>query len=188
MNAREIITFIKELERLKDTTRTAYTRKGRRESVAEHSWRLAMFALILGEEFTNLDMNKVLHMCLVHDLGEAYDGDIPATEKVNQAKKIKDEEKGVERLTSCLPEKNQRAILELCKEYNEGVTEEAIFVKALDKIETIIQHTQGTNPPGFDFEFNLSYGKEYELDHALMRRIRTLVDQETKHKINNDDQ
>ncbi|WP_270181416.1 HD domain-containing protein [Alkalihalobacillus sp. CinArs1] len=183
MDAKEIVTFIKELERLKETTRSAYTKKGRRESVAEHSWRLAMFALALKDELEGLDMNKVIQMCLVHDLGEAYDGDISATVKVNHDKKIKKEEKGVERLTDALPEENQSAILTLCKEYNKGETSEAKFVKALDKMETIIQHTQGTNPPGFDYEFNLTYGKEYELDHPLMKQVRKLIDLETKNKI-----
>ncbi len=183
VDAKEIVTFIKELERLKETTRSAYTKKGRRESVAEHSWRLAMFALALKDELEGLDMNKVIQMCLVHDLGEAYDGDISATVKVNHDKKIKKEEKGVERLTDALPEENQSAILTLCKEYNKGETSEAKFVKALDKMETIIQHTQGTNPPGFDYEFNLTYGKEYELDHPLMKQVRKLIDLETKNKI-----
>ncbi|MCA0987584.1 HD domain-containing protein [Guptibacillus algicola] len=183
MDAKEIITFIKELERLKDTTRSAYTKKGRRESVAEHSWRLAMFALALSDELKSLDMNKVISMCLVHDLGEAYDGDISATVKVNHDKKVKKEEKGVERLTDALPPENQDAILALCKEYNKGETDEAKFVKALDKMETIIQHTQGTNPPGFDYTFNLTYGKEYELNDPLMKKIRKLIDLETKKKI-----
>ncbi|WP_377892247.1 HD family hydrolase [Alkalihalobacillus sp. R86527] len=180
----EIVTFIKELERLKDTTRSAYTKKGRRESVAEHSWRLAMFALALSDDLKGLDMNKVIYMCLVHDLGEAYDGDISATIKVNHDKKIKKEEKSVERLTDPLPSENQAAILALCKEYNKGETDEAKFVKALDKMETIIQHTQGTNPPGFDYKFNLTYGKEFDLDHTLMKKIRKLIDLETKNKIN----
>ncbi|MGE7114511.1 HD domain-containing protein [Lysinibacillus sp. NPDC047702] len=47
-------------------------------------------------------------------------------------------------------------IIDICKEYNEGVTKEAVLVKALDKDETIIQYNQGKNPPDFDYEFNLT--------------------------------
>ncbi len=184
MNAFQMITFIKELERLKDTTRTAYMRSGRRESVAEHSWRLAMFALALSDEFPELDHFRVLCMCLVHDLGEAYDGDISATIQVNQQEKIRKEEEAVQRLTSALGRKQSGAILSLCQEYNRGETKESQFVKALDKMETIIQHTQGTNPPGFDYEFNLTYGKEYAEYDEMIKAIRDEIDKETVKKIN----
>ncbi|MBN8210414.1 HD domain-containing protein [Bacillus sp. NTK071] len=183
MDAVEIITFIKELERLKDTTRTAYMKSGRRESVAEHSWRLAMFALALNDQFPELNMNRVIYMCLVHDLGEAYDGDISATIKVDQQEKIRKEEEAVKKLTSSLPLTKSNSILTLCKEYNRGITNEAKFVKALDKIETIIQHTQGTNPPGFDYAFNLTYGSEYADHHVILKSLREEIDKDTKNKM-----
>ncbi|WP_273849918.1 HD domain-containing protein [Guptibacillus spartinae] len=186
MNAFHMITFIKELERLKETTRTAYMRSGRRESVAEHSWRLAMFAFALSDEFPELDRYRVLSMCLVHDLGEAYDGDVSATIPVDQQEKIKKEEEAVQRLTSSLEEREKASILSLCQEYNRGKTKEARFVKALDKMETIIQHTQGTNPPGFDYEFNLTYGKEYAEYDELVKLIRKEIDKETVKKMNED--
>ena len=72
------LRFIREAERLKDVLRTAHTSTGRHESTAEHSWRLALLAAVLTGERPRLDMQRVLLMCLVHDLGEAYDGDIPA--------------------------------------------------------------------------------------------------------------
>ncbi|WP_371018390.1 HD domain-containing protein [Pseudalkalibacillus sp. JSM 102089] len=184
MDAYQMITFIKELERLKDTTRTAYMRSGRRESVAEHSWRLAMFAFALSDQFPELDTKRVLIMCLVHDLGEAYDGDISATVQVDQKQKVQKEEEAVQRLTSSLDEKGKHDILTICQEYNRGSTKEAKFVKALDKMETIIQHTQGTNPPGFDYEFNLTYGKEYVKDHGIMKSIRDEIDKATIKKMN----
>ena len=64
-------------ERLKNTTRHCYTSSGRHESVAEHSWRLALMAYWISDEFPDLDMDKVIRMCLIHDLGEAFTGDIP---------------------------------------------------------------------------------------------------------------
>ncbi len=64
-----------------DTTRHCYTSKGRHESVAEHSWRIALMAFWLRDEFPQADMDKVIRMCLIHDLGECFTRDIPAFDK-----------------------------------------------------------------------------------------------------------
>ena len=72
------LRFIREAERLKNVLRTAYTSEGRHESTAEHSWRLALLAAVLTGERPELDMQRVVLMCLIHDLGEAFDGDVPA--------------------------------------------------------------------------------------------------------------
>ena len=72
------LRFIREVERLKSVERTAWTTSGRRESTAEHSWRLALLAMVLCGEYPRLDRLRVLQLALVHDLGETYDGDIPA--------------------------------------------------------------------------------------------------------------
>lgn len=75
---RESLDFIRTIEGIKSVTRTAWTGTGRQESTAEHSFRLALLALTLLDEFPELDARKVLSMCLIHDLGELYTGDIPA--------------------------------------------------------------------------------------------------------------
>ena len=59
----------------------AIHRRGRHESVAEHSWRIALMAFWLRDEFPQADMDKVIRMCLIHDLGECFTGDIPAFDK-----------------------------------------------------------------------------------------------------------
>jgi putative hydrolase of HD superfamily len=179
----EIIDFIRELERLKDTTRTAWTKEGRAESVAEHSWRLALFALSLGDYFGDIDLNKVMRMCLVHDMGEAYEGDISAKIEENKQNKFKREEAALLRLTAPLPENIRKQFLALWLEYNDGETEEAKLAKALDKMETIIQHNQGNNPGSFDYEFNLQYGKEYAFFNPVVRTMREIVDKETRSKM-----
>lgn len=177
------IIFVKELERLKNTTRTAWTSTGRQESTAEHSFRLALFLYTLKDHFPEIDWFKAITMALVHDLGEAYDGDISATSEHSSELKSNQEKKGLVRLIASLPPGTQEQIVNLFLEYNAGLTPEAKLVKALDKIETIIQHNQGHNPEGFDYGFNLHYGKEYtELD-PITRKIRELIDEETKKKI-----
>ena len=102
MEIRRLLDFLKTAEQLKCNTRHSYTSSGRLESVAEHSWRLALMAMLVGDEFPEMDMDKVIKMCLIHDMGEAITGDIPAFEKTDKDRKV--ENKRVEQLTDILPE------------------------------------------------------------------------------------
>ena len=78
MEVRALLDVLHIAERLKDELRHCETSKGRRESVAEHSWRLALMAFFMKDEFPTLNMDKVIKMCLIHDLGECFTGDIPS--------------------------------------------------------------------------------------------------------------
>ena len=84
MEARALLDALHVAERLKDTMRHCYTSGGRRESVAEHSWRIALMAFFVKDEFPEADMDKVIVMCLIHDLGEAFTGDIPTFNKTEK--------------------------------------------------------------------------------------------------------
>ena len=84
MRPSELLAALHTAEKLKDTTRHCYTSGGRHESVAEHSWRIALMAFFLRDEFPEADMDKVTRMCLIHDLGECFTGDIPAFDKTAQ--------------------------------------------------------------------------------------------------------
>ena len=173
------LQFMREAERLKNVLRSARTSTGRHESTAEHTWRLALLALVLADEKPELDLPRVLAMCLVHDLGEAYEGDIPAVAQCDPASKAAAELAAMERLTPLLPAEAAARIRTLWEEYEACATPEARWVKALDKAETILQHNQGANPADFDYEFNLTYGAEWFRDDALLRRLRRLLDAET---------
>ena len=70
MEIRRLLDFLKTAEQLKCNTRHSYTSSGRLESVAEHSWRLALMAMLVGDEFPEMDMDKVIKMCLIH--GEKF--------------------------------------------------------------------------------------------------------------------
>ena len=78
MNSRDYLDILHIAERLKDTSRHCTTSKRRVESVAEHSWRISLMASLLRSEFPSVDIDKVVSMCLIHDLGECFTGDIPA--------------------------------------------------------------------------------------------------------------
>ncbi|MBW4847647.1 MAG: HD domain-containing protein [Lachnospiraceae bacterium] len=81
MEARKLLDALLVAEKLKDTTRHCYTSNGRHESVAEHSWMMTLMAFFMREEFPEADMDKVIRMCIIHDLGECFTGDIPTFEK-----------------------------------------------------------------------------------------------------------
>ena len=74
-------------ERLKDVTRHCDTSGGRRESVAEHCWRAALMAYFMKDEFPDVDMDKVIRMILIHDLGECFTGDVPVFNKTEEHEK-----------------------------------------------------------------------------------------------------
>ncbi|AEY66829.1 GNAT family N-acetyltransferase [Clostridium sp. BNL1100] len=174
-----VIDFIKEIEKLKNVTRTAWTSEGKQESVAEHSWRLAVFSLLLAEYFPYADMAKILGICLVHDCGEIYEGDVSAKFETDPEGKLNREERALITLTNKLSDKQRERVFSLWKEYSEAVSQEAKLVKALDKMETIIQHNQGLNPVGFDYKFNLNYGADYAGFNENIKALRKIIDRDT---------
>lgn len=174
------IEFLKAAEALKDTLRSGRTSSGRQESTAEHSWRLALFATVLQDELAGLDFTRVLMLCLVHDLGEALGGDVPATALADPAEKSARERRDLATLLEPLPEPVRGRLMAVWEEYELGVTPEAKLVKGLDKLETIVQHNQGRNAGGFDYDFNLSYGARQTAQHPLLAAMRELVDKETR--------
>jgi 5'-deoxynucleotidase YfbR-like HD superfamily hydrolase len=76
-----ILEFLRSAERLKTTLRSAHTSTGQAESVAEHSWRLSLMALLFRDALPDINLGRLLSLCVIHDLGEALSGDIPAPEQ-----------------------------------------------------------------------------------------------------------
>lgn len=173
------IEFVKELEHIKTVLRTAWTSDGTQESTAAHSWRLAVFAGIMLDQFPELDGKKILMMALIHDLGEIYDGDISAALLPDPNKKFEMESASVTKLFSILDAPERSKLYDLWSEYEGGLTPEAKLVKALDKAETIIQHNQGRNPENFDYSFNLTYGEQYFKDNPILSELRAELDKDT---------
>lgn len=140
MDAREFLEILHLAERLKDTPRHCTTSKGRVESVAEHSWRVALMAFLLRGEFPDLDMDKVEKMCLIHDLGECFTGDIPTFRKT--ASDAEKEDSLLADWVKTLPEPVRTEMRELYAEMDAQKTSEARLYKALDKLEAVIQHNE----------------------------------------------
>ena len=152
--------------------------------MAAHTWRFALMAFTLRHHFPDADPLRLLGMALVHDLGEAVSGDVPAPEQAGVGEdgtgKAEAERRDLEWVLAPLPEPARAELLALYDEYEAAETPTARAAKGLDKLETILQHVQGQNPPGFDYRFNLGYGRAYTDAAPVLAALREQLDLETE--------
>ncbi len=183
MQPTELLRILSVAEKLKCNTRHSYTSTGRHESVAEHSWRIALMGMLVADEFPEADMDKVIRMCLIHDLGEAFTGDIPSFEKTDQDEKK--EENVLLDWVRTFPEPERSEWEALYAEMNALETTEAKIYKALDKIEAVIQHDEADLSTWLPLEYDLQleYGKENMEFSEYMKALKAEVDQMTRAKI-----
>lgn len=178
-----VLDFLRSAEKLKVTHRSGYTSLGSPESVAEHSWRICLMALVLRPEFPSINYERLLEMCIIHDLGEAISGDIPAPEQERLGTdKSAQERRDLLQLLEPLPAATRDHILSLWDEYEAASTPEARLAKALDKLETLMQHSQGDNPPHFDLRWNLGYARKHTQAPELIATIRAILDADTERR------
>lgn len=175
-----ILDFLRGAEQLKNTLRSGWTSNGRQESTAEHTWRLCLMVMLLEKHYADIDILKLMKICIIHDLGEAVNGDIPAIEQIEGVDKGVDERKDLQLLIRPLSQDLQQEILALWDDYENASSKEALLAKALDKIETVLQHTQGDNPSDFNYGFNLGYGKKYTGYDDLTTKLRAVIDKDTR--------
>ncbi|MFW5488932.1 MAG: HD domain-containing protein [Desulfovibrio sp.] len=176
-----LLDFLRRAEALKTTLRTARLSSGRQESTAEHSWRLCLFAMLVQKHYPALDALRVLQLCVVHDLGEAIHGDIAAPDQLGQHESKSGQEKtDLIDLLRPLPQEMQAELLDLWEEYEYARSPEARLVKALDKLETLVQHSQCSQPESVLYDFNLTYGEKYTGLDEFIHQFREAVDMETQ--------
>ncbi len=183
MTDREILDFLHIAERLKDATRHCTTSKGRAESVAEHSWRLSLLALLLEDEITDADFDKIIRMCIIHDLGEAITGDIPTFWKTEEDSDHEDTV--LAEWMDGLPSPQRERFAALFAEMNAQETKEARIYKALDRMEACIQHNESPLSTWIplEYEMNQTYGEENAACDPKLASLRALVKQDTIEKI-----
>ena len=183
MNITQYITFLTTIEKLKCNTRHSYTSSGRKESVAEHSWRLSVMAMLCADEYPEIDINKVIKMCLVHDFGEAVTGDIPAFEKTENDEA--EEEKAVQSILSMLPDDYKKELSELFSEMNELKTDEAKLFKSLDNLEAVLSHNEADVSTWLprEYEENLTYGTQNCEWSQWTKRLREELKKNSQRKI-----
>ena len=168
-----VLDFLRASERLKITHRSAYTSEGQQESVAEHTWRLCLMALVLARQFPQVDFAKLVKICLVHDLGEAVGGDVPAPEQARRRAagvstgKGEDERRDLMTLLEPLPAASRQEIAELWDEYENARPPEARLAKvAMSLLDDIDKDT-------VDFADN--YDGSYQEPTVLPARFPNLL-------------
>lgn len=182
MQIKQFLEIMTIAERMKCNTRHSWTSTGRHESVAEHSWRLCLMAYFLQDEFPKADMDKVLKMCLFHDIGEAFTGDIPAFLKSGSDEELENAE--INRFLNTLPPPYRDELISLFLEMNALQSTEARIYKALDKMEAIIQHNEADTSTWLPLEYdlNLTYGVKESQFAPYLSALRAELIEITKSK------
>lgn len=183
MEPNEFIRILNSVEPLKNNTRHSWTSSGRHESVAEHSWRLVLMAYFVRDEFPALDMEKVQRMCLVHDIGEAFTGDVPSFAKTQA-----DEREESARLAAwveSLPAPYRGELTALYAEMDAQETPEAKLYKALDNLEAVLQHNQAplSSWLPLEYELQLTYGGDKVAFSAWLTALKAQLNADTRKKI-----
>lgn len=183
MDVRSFITFMGVMERLKDNTRHSWTSGGRRESVAEHSWRVALMAYLMKDEYPDVDIDKVIRMCLVHDMGEAVTGDIPTFEKTEDHRTA--ERMALNKLLDTLPAPWPAELKELFDEMEALETQEAKLYKSLDRMEAILAHNEADISTWIPLEYdlNLVYGMKEAAFSPYTKALRQAMAEDTQKMI-----
>ncbi len=185
MTPEELLAILQRSHKLKENTRHCWIEPDRKESVADHSWRVALMAMLLSgvSEFRDYDMNKVIRMCLIHDLGEAFTGDIPTFEKTDEHRETEKDVYGDWVHTFPVAQKNEWC--DLLDEMEALETPEAKLYKALDKLEAVITHDEtdiSTWLPR-EYELQLTYTKSAVAFSPYLKDLDAAVDQMTRNKI-----
>ena len=185
MNPHEMVGILRQAAKLKTNTRHCQTAPGRMESVADHSWRIALMAMLLrGEpEFDGVDLDKVVRMCLIHDLGESFTGDIPVFQKTDE--NTHTEDALFAQWVRGFSEPQRTQWLEMLGEMQAQQTTEARIYKALDKMEAVLAHDESDLSTWLELEYTLQ--REYGFDAVrfspYLTALRAEIDDLTVQKI-----
>lgn len=183
MEEETLLQFLNLAEKLKCHTRHSWTSSGRQESVAEHVYRLLVFAWLVREEFPDYDMNRVMELALFHDMGEALTGDIPAFEKDKEDEKK--EEQAQEKIAGMLPDPYRERLADIFREVEKKETKESRLLAALDKLEALIQHNEADLSTWLPLEYDLqlTYGQEQTKSIPYMKKLRKRVYEDSVKKM-----
>ncbi len=174
-------------ENLKTELRHSWLSNGRRESVAEHTWMMAITAILMAPHLEHpVDLGRTLKLIVLHDIAEAVTGDIPSFEEsARKDTKVADEAAAMERIRAMLPCRLRDLMLSLWREYEDGETAEAKFARAIDKLEVQHQHNLAALDTWTEQEFGLVYTKmDRECAHdAALRTLLATVRSRAEQKL-----
>ncbi|RFC53406.1 HD domain-containing protein [Brumimicrobium aurantiacum] len=168
------IEFIKEIDKIKYIQRkTKLFNSDRRENDAEHSWHLAMMALVLSEHSNeNIDILKVIKMVLIHDIVEIDAGDTFIYDTNKDHVNTEEEQKGAERIFGILPKSQADEFIQIWKEFEAGESNEAKFAKSLDRLEPLLQNV--SNDGGTWKEFGVKHDSVFKKQKVMKEGSKVL--------------
>lgn len=183
MKIDELMKVLELAAKLKENTRHAWLPSGRRESVAEHTFRLCVMAYFVKDEFPEADIDRVIRMCLFHDFGEAFTGDIPTFDKTGADEQR--EEQIVCDWVRGLPRPYNKELSELFAEMEAQESTEARLYKALDRMEAVITHNEGDISTWLSLEYELqqTYGEESVAFSDYLKNMKAAANRVTREKI-----
>ena len=181
-----LLEFLRLAERLKTVKRSGFTSTGEPESVADHTWRLSLLAMVVAPHMPDIDVGRCSRSVSCTTLARQLA--VMSRRPNRHAVRRRDwrPERESRNAPTCLtlvqplPSSLQSDITALWDEYEAAQTAEARLAKGLDKLETILQHVQGDNPADFDYRFNLNYGRVYTTEPPLVAALRRLLDEATE--------
>ncbi|MES2555779.1 MAG: HD domain-containing protein [Bacteroidota bacterium] len=156
------LNFIKEIDKVKYIQRkTKLFNSDRNENDAEHSWHLALMAIVLLEHSNkSVDLLKVLKMVLIHDIVEIDAGDTFIYDTQKNHSNTDEERLAAQRIFGMLPTEQAEEFITIWEEFEAGVTDEAKFAKAMDRLEPLLQNT--SNNGGTWAEFDVNFEKVHQ--------------------------
>jgi putative hydrolases of HD superfamily len=170
------INFIKEIDKIKYIQRkTKLFNSDRHENDAEHSWHLAMMAIVLAEHSnTHIDVLKVLKMLLIHDIVEIDTGDVFLHDTSKNHSNTEEETIAAKRIFGMLPTEQAEEFISIWEEFEAGETNEAKFAKSMDRFEPLLQNA--SNKGGTWAEYNVDYQRVFDTAHKIKKGSVTIWD------------
>lgn len=184
-----VLNVVKLGEKLKSELRHSWLSNGRQESVAEHTWRVSLMAMLIEPYLDQeIDTAKMLKMIIIHDLVEAEAKDIPAFDTMNneqlREQKAQNEMKAIQRIRETLKGDLGRDVYNLWIEFEHKQTYEAKVANALDKLEAQIQHNEADISTWIEIEYEMSFmmGKHTDFSPVLTQ-LKELIEEEAEDKL-----
>jgi len=170
------IAFIHEIDKVKYIQRkTRLFNSNRNENDAEHSWHLAVMAIILAQHANEpINTLKVVKMLLIHDVVEIDAGDIFLYDTVLNHSNSEAERKAAERIFGLLPVEQAAELIAVWEEFEAGETPEAKFARSMDRLEPLLQNV--SNNGGTWQEHNVKYEQVIQKKSIIQQGSQTLWD------------
>jgi putative hydrolase of HD superfamily len=148
------IAFLSEADKLKSVLRaTTLNDASRRENSGEHSWHIALYAMVLAEHaVTPVNVNRVIKMLLIHDLVEIDAGDTPIHASHDADKQARIEQQAATRIFGLLPQDQAQEFRALWDEFEAAETDDAVFAKSIDRVQPVISNLESGGASWIEYD------------------------------------